>query len=79
MYVIRTRFPAGFRQAPDRHGHDRIATVLAGTLYVGFGEKFNEQKVMAVPTGRTWTIPARKACFLWAKEGEVLLQVMGNG
>ena len=79
MYVIRTRFPAGFRRPPARHADDRVGTVLAGTLYIGFGEQFNEQMVVAVQEGHTWTIPARRAYFLWAKEGEVVLQVMGNG
>jgi hypothetical protein len=79
MYVIRTKIPAGFRQAPGRHADDRVGTVLAGTLYVGYGDQFNEQVVTPIPTGRSWTIPARRPYFLWAKEGDVLLQVMGNG
>lgn len=79
MQVIRTRFPAGFRRPPARHADDRVGIVLAGTLYVGYGDQFNEGKVVAVAPGHTWTIPALKPYFLWAKDGEVLLQVMGNG
>jgi hypothetical protein len=79
MYVTRTKIPAGARQAPARHAQDRVGTVLSGTLYVGYGDQFNEQRVTPVPTGQTWTIPALRSCFLWAKEGDVLLQVMGNG
>jgi hypothetical protein len=79
MYLVRTKFPAGFRQGPGRRPHDQVGTVLSGTLYIGFGEQFNEQQVVPVPPGHTWTIPARRPYFLWAKEGDVLLQVMGNG
>lgn len=79
MYLMRARYPAGFRKPPDRHAQDRVGTVLSGTIYVGFGEQFNEQQVIAVTQGHTWTIPARKPYYLWAKEGDVVLQVMGNG
>jgi hypothetical protein len=79
MYLVRTKFPAGFRQGPGRNPDDQVGTVLSGTLYVGFGEQFNEQHLMPVPPGHTWTVPARRPYFLWAKEGDVLLQVMGNG
>lgn len=79
MYVVRTRFPSGCRQGPGRHSHDRVGTVLSGTLYVGFGDRFDEDCVTRVGAGRTWTVPARTTYFLWAKEGDVLVQVMGNG
>lgn len=74
MYVTRTRVPAGCRQTPGPRSFDRVGTVLSGTLYVALGE----QAPVAVAEGRTWTIPARTPCVLWAKEGDVLLQVMGN-
>jgi hypothetical protein len=79
MYLVRTKFPAGYRQGPGRHTDDRVGTVLSGTLYLGFGEHFNEQQVVPIPPGHTWTVPALRPYFLWAKEGDVLLQVMGNG
>jgi hypothetical protein len=79
MYLVRTKFPAGFRLGPGRHPHDRVATVLSGTLYVGFGEHFNAHRVTAVSPGHSCTLPACKSHFLWAKEGDVLLQLTGNG
>ncbi|MBK6005145.1 cupin domain-containing protein [Ramlibacter ginsenosidimutans] len=78
MHMMRAHYPAGFRVQPARHADHRVATVLAGTLYVGFGERFEENRLVAVPKGATWTIPARQPYYLWAKEGAVLLQVMGN-
>ena len=76
-HLVRTKFPAGFRQGPG-HAHDRVGTVLSGTLYLGFGERFNEQQVLPVPPGHTWTVPASRPYFLWVKEGDVLLQVMSD-
>ena len=78
MYVQRTRFPAGFRQVPERHTCDRVVTVISGTLHIGFGDMFDEQNTLAVETGHTWTIPALKSCFLWAKNGTVLVQVVSD-
>ena len=78
MFVTRTLVPAGARQAPRPQSFDRVGTVLSGTLYVSFGSTFDEQAVVPVPRGRTWTIPAHASCVLWAKEGDVLVQVMGN-
>jgi hypothetical protein len=79
MYMTRARYPSGFRKAPERQPHDRVGIVLSGTLYVGFGERFSEQSIVAVPKGGTWTMPARSSCYMWAKEGDVVLQVIGNG
>jgi hypothetical protein len=79
MHIQRTRFPAGFRQAPAPATSHRIVTVVSGTLHIGFGESFNEKATMPMSRGHTWTIPASKSYYLWAKDGEVLVQVVSNG
>jgi quercetin dioxygenase-like cupin family protein len=79
MYAYRAKFPANFRNQPHFHPDDRIATVISGTLYVGFGEQFDESKMKALPAGSIWTEPARQPHFVWAKDGEVVIQIIGNG
>ena len=79
MYVYRARFPANWRNQPHFHPDDRIATVISGTLYVGFGERFDESRMKALPAGSVWTEPAKQAHFVWAKDGEVVIQIVGNG
>jgi hypothetical protein len=79
MYAVRVRFPANFRNAPHFHPDDRIGTVISGTLYVGFGEQFDESKMKALPPSSIWTEPAKEPHFVWAKDGEVIIQVIGNG
>ena len=79
MYVIRVRFPANFKVQPHFHPDDRVTTVLSGTLYVGYGEQFDEGTLKALPAGSIWTEPAKQAHFVWAKDGEVTIQVVGNG
>ena len=79
MYAYRVRFPANFKNLPHFHPDDRIVTVISGTLYVGFGEQFDESKMKALPTNSIWTEPAKQPHFVWAKDGEVTIQVIGNG
>ena len=33
----------------------------------------------ALPAGSIFTEPARQPHFVWAKDGEVVIQVIGNG
>jgi quercetin dioxygenase-like cupin family protein len=79
MYAAHIRFPAGLRIAPHVHPDDRIVTVLSGTVHVGYGERFDESRLRALPAGSVWTEPARQPHFAWAKDGDVLLQVIGQG
>ena len=79
MYAYRAKFPANWRNQPHFHPDDRIVTVISGTLYVGFGEQFDESKMKALPAGSIWTEPAKQPHFVWAKDGEVVIQIIGSG
>ena len=79
LYAYRTRFPKGFRNAPHYHPDDRVVTVLAGTLQMGYGEHFHEQTMRALPPGSVWTEPAGQPHYVWARDGEVVIQVVGLG
>jgi hypothetical protein len=56
-----------------------LTSILAGTLLVGYGEQFDEGKMKALPAGSPFTEPARHPHFAWAKDGEVVIQVVGHG
>ena len=79
LYAYRTRFPANFRNRPHFHPDERIVTVVSGTLYVGYGEEFDESKMKALPAGSIFVEPPKQSHFVWAKDGEVIIQVIGNG
>lgn len=78
-YLLRVKLAAGGRIAPHTHPDTRNSTVLAGTLYVGFGNRFDETKVIAVPTGGVYVAPANVAHYVWAKDGAVVYQEAGVG
>ena len=79
VYVVCMRFPAGFRNPPHFHPDERIVTILSGTLRVGYGEQFDESTMKALPAGGMFTEPAKQPHFVWAKDGEVVIQVVGHG
>jgi len=79
LYAIRTKIPSGLRLQPHFHPDERIVTVLTGTLYVGFGERFDPATMKPLPPGSVFTEPVKQPHFTWAKDGEVLLQIIGNG
>jgi quercetin dioxygenase-like cupin family protein len=78
-YAIRVRIPAGTRILPHSHPEDRIVVVLGGTVQVGVGETFDEQKMTAMPPGSVYTELARQAHYSWAKDAGVVLHVTGIG
>ena len=69
-YVIRVRVPAGAKLMPHRHPEDRIYTVISGVFYIGFGEKFDGEKVSAYPPGSVIVLPGGTWHFHFAKSGE---------
>jgi quercetin dioxygenase-like cupin family protein len=70
MYAYRVRFPANHKVQPHFHPDERVVTVISGTLYVGYGEQFDESAMKALPSGSIWTEPARQPHFVFAKDGE---------
>jgi len=78
-YVYRTRFLSNFRNRPHFHPDPRVVTIMSGTLYVGYGEKFDESQMKALPAGSIFTEPPGQPHFVWAKDGEVVIQVIGYG
>jgi len=66
-YAIRLRFPAGLRIEPHFHPDNRIVSVISGTVYVGYGDRFDETKLKAVPAGGFWTEPAGQPHFALTK------------
>jgi quercetin dioxygenase-like cupin family protein len=79
MYAYRVRFPEGTRIEPHYHPDDRVVTVISGTLLMGYGEVFDEGTMEALPGGSLWTEPGGQPHFVWAREGEVVIQVIGYG
>ena len=79
MYAYRVRFREGSRIEPHFHPDDRIVTVISGTLQMGYGERFDEATMRVLLAGSVWTEPGGQPHFVWARDGEVVIQVIGAG
>ena len=77
LYVLRVQLAEGGLIPPHSHPDERHSTVLSGTLYVGFGEVFDEERVVAIPTGAVYLAPANVPHYVWARDGDVVYQEMG--
>jgi quercetin dioxygenase-like cupin family protein len=77
-YTIRLKFPAGYRLAPHTHPDYREVTILSGTWNTGYGDKFNETALKALPAGSFYTEPANIPHFVEVRE-PVVIQVSGTG
>jgi hypothetical protein len=52
--------------------------VLKGTWYFGYGQKFDEKALKALPPGSSYTEPPNTAHFARTRE-EVVLEIVGYG
>lgn len=78
-YVVRVNVPAGVKLMPHVHPEDRIYTVIAGVFYIGLGDEFDPQKLVAYPPGSVVVLPGGTPHFHWARSGGYITQVSGNG
>ena len=80
LFVTRVKIPAGFKVPPHWHPDSpRTAVVLSGTLYFGRGDTWDESKLEARPAGTFFTEAPKQPHFVWAKDGEVIIQITAMG
>lgn len=79
VYTIMLRVPAHTRIAAHSHQDDRVATVISGTWRIGYGDKFDETKLKALPPGSFYTEPPGRNHFAETVDDAVVVQITGNG
>jgi quercetin dioxygenase-like cupin family protein len=78
-YAERIRLPANTRLVPHSHPNEaRMVTVISGTLYYAFGERFDESKLTPLPPGSFFTEPKDMPHYALTHE-EVILQLNAVG
>ena len=78
-YITRVKQPDGYRIPPHTHPEERVYTVISGTFYIGFGDRFDPAKLKAFPAGSVIVVPAHTSHFHWMRSGEAVVQVSGVG
>jgi pimeloyl-ACP methyl ester carboxylesterase len=79
LYTIVLRIPAHTKIAAHDHPDDRVASVLSGTWYFGYGENFAAGQLKALPAGSVYTEPPSRPHFAETREEPVVLQITGVG
>jgi hypothetical protein len=77
-FVIRLRLADQVHVPPHWHPVDEHITVIAGTFYMGMGEKLEESAAKAMPAGSYGFMPKQMRHFGWAK-GATIIQIHGVG
>lgn len=79
LYTIVLRIPAHTKIAAHNHPDDRVASVLSGTWYIGYGEQFAVEQLKALPAGSVYTEPPRRPHFAETRDEAVVLEITGSG
>jgi len=79
VYTIMLRVPAHTQIQAHSHRDDRVATVISGTWHIGYGDKFDESKLKALPPGSFYTEPPGETHFAETGDDAVVVQITGYG
>ena len=79
MFVSRVLLRPNAKTRPHYSDQDQIVTVLKGTWWVGKGEVFRQDRLVAVREGGLMYLPAKLAYYDVAGSGDVILQITGVG
>jgi uncharacterized RmlC-like cupin family protein len=79
LYTIQLTVPANTKIEAHTHPDDRVATVISGTWQIGYGSRFDEKNLKALPPGSFYTEPPSVAHFARTGNGPVVVQITGYG
>jgi pimeloyl-ACP methyl ester carboxylesterase len=79
FYTIILSVPAHTTIAAHSHRDDRMATVVSGTWQFGYGDKFDEHRLRALPVGSVYSEPGGANHFARTGDESVLVQISGFG
>ena len=77
-FVIRAKFPDGYKVMPHYHPTDESITVLSGTFMAGMGDTWNDSSMTALKAGEFAKMPKLMHHYAGSK-GETIIQIHGTG
>ena len=78
LYTILLKVAGHTKIAAHDHPDQRMATVISGTWYFGYGDQFDETKLKELPTGSIYSEVAGQNHFAMTKE-PVIVSITGYG
>lgn len=79
LYIMLLRVGPNTKIEAHAHPDDRVATVIAGTWYFGYGPKFDEKALKMLPAGSVYTEPPNANHFALTRAEGVVIQITGTG
>jgi esterase len=79
MYTLLLRVGPNTKIDAHAHPDDRVATVVSGTWYFGYGKEFNDAALKRLPAGSFYTEPPNTNHFAMTRDEGVVIQITGNG
>ena len=79
LYVLLNKWKAHHNSRPHFHPNDRFITVLSGTWWVNAGAKYDPDGMKPLPPGSVVTHYAKGIHYDGARDGDVILEIVGMG
>jgi quercetin dioxygenase-like cupin family protein len=79
LYTMLLRVGPNTKIEAHAHPDDRVATVISGTWYFGYGKQFNEAALKQLPPGSVYTEPPNAFHFAMTRGEGVTIQITGTG
>ena len=79
LYVSTGKIAEGVVFPVHTHSDARLSTVMSGTMYYGVGEIFAEVEFIPYPAGTVVYTPPNTPHWMWAKDGQIIVQESGFG
>jgi quercetin dioxygenase-like cupin family protein len=79
LYTILLRVGPNTRIQAHSHPDDRVATVVSGDWYFGYGKTFDEAALKQLPPGSFYTEPPGVDHFAMTKATGAVIQISGTG
>ncbi len=79
VYALLLRVGPNTKIEAHAHPDDRVATVVSGTWYFGYGRQFDEKALKALPAGSFYTEPPGVNHFAMTRGEGVVIEISGAG
>ena len=79
LYTMLLRVGPNTKIEAHAHPDDRVATVISGTWYFGYGKQFNESALKVLPPSSVYTEPPNANHFAMTRGEDVTIQITGTG
>src|SRR5580765_2356810 len=79
LYTILLKVAANTTIAAHLHPDDRVGTVISGTWYFGYGDKFDKSKLKKLPVGSVYSEVEAQNHFAMTGDEPVIVEITGYG